>query len=594
MQVQNKLNAMIFEMVIENFKGIEVFAYVFKKGEPLVVYGDNGAGKTAIILALWAAIDKRKIPIKYDSLVGPYSIEAIKKAKIKLGIEGDIGILELNGKTLEKFYVNFSITEKGSVNLTLTDAKTGEVDKSPSKEKVKNLLGLFLDPVDLANTLEEPNGDRKMAEKLAAMVGLDLNPYVMREETLFQEKQEEKITLKNLRGEFAKLDVPQDDWAKVYVDPASISAELQKLNEFNTKENEKKLAIETASKEHQTLIDENQKLASELKSSLTEKENSKTEFIKQNQNNVFSKNKLDSFKEQSRPDGWENSESVLKVEEEIIKLTEKAKLFRKFDQDISDKENAIKIGSDREESLKKISCEKREAYNEKLQKNNDKDQLEYIKKLEVEKVTEENKPIDWTGEKDHEGIKTPLQFLTDKMSTVEFKNDQVKNRKKYNDDEEGIELVVTSIKDIDAKRNQNTDEKLKAISSVDFPMEGITVDENTVWYDSDDGRGKQTILDRSEGERMRVCTHVLIAGNTGPLNVIVVRQGHALSQKSQEVIFEVAAEYGYTVILETIIAERPGSVLIEAGNVKSVIPAKMQTVKEANESIEDQDPDINW
>ena len=42
-------------------------------------------------------------------------------------------------------------------------------------------------------------------------------------------------------------------------------------------------------------------------------------------------------------------------------------------------------------------------------------------------------------EKDPEGIKTPIQFLTEKMSTVEFKNDQVKNRQKYSDDEEGIE-----------------------------------------------------------------------------------------------------------------------------------------------------------
>ena len=93
---------------------------------------------------------------------------------------------------------------------------------------------------------------------------------------------------------------------------------------------------------------------------------------------------------------------------------------------------------------------------------------------------------------------------------------------------------------------------------------------------------------------MRVCTHVLIAGNTGPLNVIVVRQGHALSPKSQEIVFEVAAEYGYTVILETIIAERPGAVLIEAGNVKSVIPAKLQTVEEANKSIKEKEPDMNW
>ena len=446
-------------------------------------------------------------------------------------------------------------------------------------------------------TLEEPNGDRKMAEKLAAMVGLDLKPYVMREETLFQEKQEENITLKNLRGEFAKLDVPQDDWAKVYVDPASISTELQKLNEFNTNEEKKIRTIKLSLNEYTLAAENKDKIADEILTMGDGVAISKKDFDEKSEKLSNDKELFEQLKTKHKPEGWVDSQSAEKIDEEIRLLTEKSQKMRAYDKSISERTNFISINTEKVSQSKKSFDEKTESYEAKKQENIEHDKTVIIKKEEVGKVTESNKPIDWTGEKDPEGIKTPIQYLTEKMSTVESKNDQVKNRQKYNDDKEGIELVEQSIKDIDSKRSNNTDEKLKAISSVDFPMEGITVDENTVWYDSGDNRGKQTILDRSEGERMRVCTHILIAGNTGPLNVIVVRQGHALSQKSQEVVFEVAAEYGYKVILETIISERPGAVLIEAGNVKSIIPDKMLTVEESNKSIKDDDiveKKFNW
>lgn len=600
MQVQEKLNAMVFELVISNFRGIETFAHTFEKGKPLIAYGENGAGKTAIILALYAALDKRKIPIKYDSLVGPYSIENIKKAKVKLGIVGDKGILELNGKTLEKFYVNFSITDKGSVNLSLTDAITGEVDKSPSIEKIKNLLGLFIDPVDLARTLEQPHGDRNLAEKLAKMVGLDLSPYTKREDELFEEKQEENRTLKRLQGEQAGRDVPQDDWATVHIEPAVVSANLQKYNDF-VKRNEQKIrTIDQVKTELSQINLKNIELAEGIASALDEKTKAKTEFIEQNKKNVSAKNEIDLFKEQNMPNGWENSESVLKIEEEIRELTEKAQLYRRYDQNISTSENNIKIGSDREESLRKSLDEKIETY---VKKENEKiahDQSLNDKKVQITKAEEDNKPEEWEGEVDPEGIKTPHQYLTEKMSTVEKNNEEVANRKKYIDGKEGVKLVEESIKDIDEKRKVNTNDKLETISRVDFPMEGITVDENTVWYDSGDGRGKQTILDRSEGEQMRVCTHILIAGNTGSLNVLVIRQGHGLDASSQHIIFEVAAEYGYSVILETIISEEPGAVLIEAGNAKSVIPSKTSVMKEKAvdadviESQTDPKPRFSW
>jgi len=577
MQTQNKLNATIFEMVIHNLKGIEVFAYKFEKGKPLTVYGENGAGKTAVILAIYAALDKKKIPIKYNNLVGPYSTEAIKKAKVQLGIECDKGVIELNGKTIDKFYVNFSETEKGTVNMTLTDAITGEVDKTPSREKIKNLLGLFIDPVDLAKTLEDPHGDRNLAEKVAAMVGVDFKPYILLEQELFAQKQAENIELKRQLGEFASLDVPQDDWAKEFVDPAAISKQLQDLTAVQSELiQSKKELIQIESAINESIQD---------RDALAESISNRQELLDEEKSN------LETFREINKPVIWTGTTDI---EDKIRKLTEELSLFRVHEKREQEKKESIQA---KEREIERDTERLANAQNELIIKNelitkktSEKTFAEHSHKTNMGKASEVffkyQLPIQEPDENLSEYLKRQLASVQERMTNIERDNEQVKNREKYIASEKGIALVRQSIKNIDAKRDTNQKAKSKAGSGVKFPMEGLTIDENTVWYDSGDGRGKQTILDRSEGEQMRICTNILIAGNTGPLNVIVVRQGHALSMKSQHVIFEVAEEHGYTVILETITTEEPGAVLIEAGNVKSVIPKRLteekpvETVKE--------------
>lgn len=599
MQVQNKLNATVFEMVINNFRGIETFAHKFEKGKPLIAYGENGAGKTAIIISLYAALDKRKIPIKYDSLVGPYSIENIKKAKVRLGIEGDKGILELNGKTLEKFYVNFSETEKGTVNLSLTDAITGEVDKSPSREKIKNLIGLFLDPVDLANTLEEPKGDRKLAEKLAKMVGLDLQPYIDKENALFEEKQEENVTLKRLRGELSGMDVPQDDWATEKIDQKTVSDEIQLYTTHEKENSRRSLNIETAKeglKDHQLDL-------LKLESSKTDGDElilSGSEALKKEHAATAEVEKSITLYKDENPivEPEKTPEEITVQIEALQKELKSANVLkeknRNIVQKITDMHNDVvtrnKLSFQSGFTLEGKKADLNVIIDEiKIRK----EKVPFLE-TEITKVSEANMPIPWKGKRDPEGLMEVLQHLNDLMSKAETNNKQVDDRVKYFEKKEGIDLVEESIKDLDKNRKDNTDDKLFQISKVDFPMEGISVDENTVWYDSEDGRGKQTIIDRSEGEKMRVCTHILIAGNTGPLNVLVIRQGHALSKKSQHIIFEVAAEYGYTVILETVISDEPGAVLIEAGNAKSIIPSKAVEDKEEVQATDSPKKTFNW
>ena len=610
MQSQNKLNGHIFQLDVYNYQGAEVVELDMSDGLPKILCGPNGQGKSSTIKALYEALGgKLMLPEKVDNSVGPYSTKGIKKALVKIGIEGDPGILELNGKSLERFYVNFSVTEKGSVNLSVTDDNTGIVHKSTPREKIKNLLGLFLDPVDMVKTLEEPRGDSKLAEKLCQMVGFNPVPFQLKEEALFKERQEEYVTLKNEKGEFAKLDIPQDDWAKVYVDPASISSELQKLNEFNAKEEEKKRAIENSNNEYQTLLRENTKLGDEVLEALNEASKLTEQAAEKIKQRESDEKEFETFKEVNKPADWVDSQSIVDVENEIKKLTVKAQLYRKYDQDISEKSKKIDIENERISSDNKLLNDKTELHKKKLKEKTENNIILGAKIEAVGKVTEENKPIEWTGEKDPEGIKTPLQFLTDKMSTVERDNDQVKNAKKYYEDEEGIKLTEQSIKDIDEKRKQNQKDKAAQIAQVKekFPHPGITIDykkefdpeddsskqDITVWVDFDDGLGKRTINDISEGQKLFICTHILIAGNTGSLNILVIRSGHALDEDNQKIIFDIAKKHGYHVILETIISTFKGAFNIKEGNVDSV-NMEGREIDSKDEPVEESEPEMNW
>ncbi len=611
MQTQNKKNGHIFQLNVYNYQGAEVVELDMSDGEPKILCGPNGQGKSSTIKAVYEALGGKMMrPEKIDNPVGPYSTKAIKKALVEIGIEGEPGILELNGHSLERFFVKFSITEKGSVNLSIVDDITGTVHKSAPREKIKNLLGLFLDPVDMVKTLEEPRGDSKLAEDLCQGVGYDPKPFHLKEEALFKEKQEENVTLKNENGEFAKLDMPQDDWAKDYVDPASISGELQKLNEFNTKEEDKKRNIETFNKELGILSNKSLEIVEEINSISDEVVLIRANYNEKSDRLVDDMKTFEDFKSSNKPEGWVDNQSIIAIENQIQELTEKARLYRKYDQDISEGSKSIEIDTEKLSLVKKSLSEKTESYDKKKREKTDSDLIVASKTSEFGKIEEDNNPVEWTGEKDPENIKTPLQFLTEKMNRVEFENDQVKNRQKYHDAEESIKMIEQSIKDIDEKRKQNQKDKAAVIAQVKekFPHPGITIDykkpfdpndedskqDITIWIDFGDGLGKRTINDISEGQKLFICTHILIAGNTGALNILVIRSGHALDEDNQKIIFDIAKQYGYHVILETIISTYKGAFNIKAGNIDSINTEGREIEGTQIETTERTPTEINW
>lgn len=602
MEVKKKKNARIFEFKIKNFKGIEVVEHSFKDGKPCVLYGNNGSGKSSIIEGIYMAFMGKKVPFKFDNAAGPYSVGAVKKAFVKIGIKADPGVIEFG----EKFFIHFGITEAGTVSLKITDDKDETIHTTPPRDKIKKLLGMFLDPVELANTIKEPNGDKKFAERLCEMVGLDLQPFVDSEKTLFEEFQAENVEKKRQEGVFASLDEPQEDWAKKYTDPEEISKQLQNFNTLKS-ENEQRLRNVTAEEDEvDRLCQSSLELHEEIAVIRIEGQALKGVYNNQVLSHNSAKESLVEFQEKNKPVEWAGTKNI---QAEIQKLTEELGKFQvheqeetKKKQEIDSATQEINLSAERLITSKNEISSKKETMDSKVAEKKSKDTAvnDQFKKIELAKKENIEKP--WDGEKDPEGLLEPEEYLNSKMANVTKWNKQFQDREAYEKAEKGIEAVDSSIQSITKKRKNNQTEKSNAVASVKdkFPHPGITVDENTVWYDKDDRRGPRSINDWSDGETRRICTDVLIAGNTGDLNVLLIRAGYCLDPDARQDIYATAAEHGYDVILETIETSEVGALHIVDGRVDSINQPLIEErvydkgQKKLEEKKEDSDSDFNW
>lgn len=617
MIVQNKKNARIFEIKINNIMGADTIEVTMPYGGHSTLYGKNGAGKSSVIYGLRMALEGKKIPYKIDNPVGPYSTGKIKKGTVDVGIEGDPGVLELNGDTLEKFYIHFSITKAGTVGLKVTDEITGKIHTSPPREKIKNLLGLFIDPVELRDSLKETDGDKKLAENVSMMMGYDLTKFANRDKELFEKFQDENKELARQKGEFASLDVPQDDWATEYTDPELISSEQEKLN--NLRYHNEKLARIIAdnyaefdrAKEAMSKYDEElTKLREQeflLRKTIEEKKLAKVDAEKN----------LTEFKEKNQPVEWEGTKNI---EEKIRELTEELQQYRIYEKKEQEKQQAIDLKTRAFETaierLNLLETDVEEKSKLIVEKEAEKQSFEDRLKTVEEKADGylENAVFQkWDGMTDPDGKLFPFHYLKYRMNRVEKDNYQVKAREAYELAEIGIKAVENSIKEIKRQRKENDAEKSRMVASLKgkFPHPWITVDfknpnlseqdsinkknDITIWVDKGDRRGPRTINDLSEGEKLLICTHILIAGNKGALNIIVIRDGSNLDSDNRQIIYDVAAEHGYTVILETIETTEAGALHIVEGRVDRVNPEPVVEGKPA-EKVEETKPDsgMNW
>jgi hypothetical protein len=567
MYVQNKKNARIFEFLIQNFKGVEVFEHNFNDDGRLVLFGKNGEGKSSIIEGIYLALNGFKgLPFKIDNPVGPYG----KKAVVDMRVKADPEATELG----EDLFIHFGISGAGNVSLTITDEKTGTKHTTEPREKIKKLLGMFLDPVDLKKTLDEPKGDKKLAEKLCKMVGLDLEPFVLKGTELFEQFQDENKELKRQEGQLASCDEPQEDWPIEYQDPNEITKQIQSLNDLRRGNEQRVWNIKKAEDELENAIDLEINLDMSLASGLKDlEEKRRVESLKSgelNQKNLD----LETFKEQNKPEDWTGTPDLEKKIQELMAELKKKKEWETKEAAKLEaiRERSFEIEKESQE-LATIKDRAHDAANAQVKiqyelENQQKTILAMEEK--TEQVYSENIMEPWTGEK-VENVIDLSAFFQSQLASFTDSNKLFDARQAYDKAKDGVESTKTSIGNIQKQRNANDHQKSLAVAGVKdkFPHPGITVDENTVWVEFDDGKGKRTINDLSEGETLLICCHILIAGNTGLLNILLVRDGSSLDSDNRKIIYDVADKYGYDVVLETIETSEAGALHIVKGNVES-------------------------
>lgn len=607
MEVEKKPSATLWKFIVNNIQGIEVLEYEFKNGVwVLVTYGKNGSGKSSTTTGIYLALGGKKAPPgRNDNFVGPYSTKAVKKGTVDLFIDAEPGATELG----EKLWVRFGITEKGTVSLKVTDTESGEVHTTSVRDKVKALFGMFLDPVEMVKKLDEFEGDKRLAEQICAMVGLDLIPFVETEAKLFAEFQDENKEKTRQENALLSLDEPQENWAKKYTNPAEISEQLQKFNLLKSDNEQRKRNIIAEEEEVDRLCQSSLELYEDIAAIKIEGQALKGVYNNQVLSHNSAKESLVELQEKNKPVEWTGTKNI---QAEIQKLTEELGKFQIHEQEetrkkqeIDSSTQEINLSAERLVTSKNEISSKKETMDSKITEKKSKDTAvnDQYKKIELVKTENVEKP--WEGEKDPEGNLEPEEYLNGKMNNVTKWNTEFASREAYEKAEKGLEAVKASILSIEKKRADNKRAKSMAVASVKekFPHPGITVDENTVWVDLDDRKGKRTINDLSTGEQLAICTHILIAGNTGPLKLLIIRDGALLDSDNRQIIYDITKKHGYKVVLEAIETSEAGALHIVDGRVDSInqplIEEKPVVLKAVDSDLKPEkkevpDSDFNW
>lgn len=179
----------ITELHVQNFKRIEAFAVALKDGEPLILTGDNGAGKSSILDALFTTLTG-------DGLTDPVRRGASKATvTVKLADGGS-----------RSFEIEKRITPKGRT-LHITDASGAEI-RSP-QAFLDNLTGaLAFDPLAFARMSGDAKGRRQQASIIRDLSGLDTSELDEQYRTTFAARTMTKRTFDERAAQFKVLPLP--------------------------------------------------------------------------------------------------------------------------------------------------------------------------------------------------------------------------------------------------------------------------------------------------------------------------------------------------------------------------------------------------
>ena len=177
----------IAELHIANIKRIRAFA-VGLDGEKLLLTGDNGAGKSSVLDAIFLA------------LTGKGLEDPIRKGSSKASIK-----LVLNGAE-EEYTIEKRITPKGRTLVVTT--KDGTPIPSP-QAFLDGLIGsLAFDPLEFVRMGRDAKGRREQAATIRELSGLDTSALDVQRKQVFDRRTSANASLKTAEAQFKALSLP--------------------------------------------------------------------------------------------------------------------------------------------------------------------------------------------------------------------------------------------------------------------------------------------------------------------------------------------------------------------------------------------------
>lgn len=222
---------------VSDFKKITAVRLEFGGSKPIVVSGDNGAGKSSLIDSMFFALNGKgaEKPIR----------DGATKAKVVLKIAGED----------QAFEVERVVTAKGGASLKVTDGEGRQVPKAQTF-----LDAMFSDrSIDPLAFMHMKPKDQIAALKSLSGVGAQIDAIDAEEKKLMEDRRVVNGTVKSLEAQLDAIQVPAGAIPDREVDVAAKASELNQIADFIAKANE-------AIREHSALVNQRDNLQLEVAS----------------------------------------------------------------------------------------------------------------------------------------------------------------------------------------------------------------------------------------------------------------------------------------------------------------------------------------
>ena len=180
----------ILAMQAENFMGIKAITLSFEKGV-VELSGDNGAGKSSTIKAIWAALQWRNVKKGIDTPVKKGEAEAIVRVE------------------LDKITVERTFTEDGKTKLKIwANDEFSSVITSPQKVLDSFVGAISFNPIEFAEMAPKQQVDLLLTlGNWGEVSPTDIDEKI---ETIYEERTNINRVAKEQRGALVNLIVPDD------------------------------------------------------------------------------------------------------------------------------------------------------------------------------------------------------------------------------------------------------------------------------------------------------------------------------------------------------------------------------------------------